>query len=146
MLIPGNRGSSLWRIQVVPDGLFEMAKKIEGTLRSPRLLELGCSVTVKNLVSERLELYPQTKLYRPRGVRLNEPRVQVPGNSTKGTPIGRIAENVIGITQVGMIKYVGEVSVELQMHSLRDHDILPDAQVHVPELLATQNSRATAVT
>src|SRR5258705_2630464 len=43
-----------------------------------------------------------------------------------------------------MIKDVCEVGVKLQMDALRDHDVLPHAEVHVPVHLAAQNPCATA--
>src|SRR5258708_34070249 len=43
-----------------------------------------------------------------------------------------------------MIKDVCEVGVELQMDTLRDHDVLPHAHVHIPVHLAAQNPGPTA--
>src|SRR5258708_21138274 len=43
-----------------------------------------------------------------------------------------------------MIEDVCEVGVELQMDALRDHQVLPHAEVHVPVHLAAQNPGPTA--
>src|SRR6267143_6036592 len=43
-----------------------------------------------------------------------------------------------------MIEDVCEVGVELQMDTLRDHDVLPHAHVHIPVHLAAQNPGPTA--
>src|SRR6266436_7194173 len=45
-----------------------------------------------------------------------------------------------------MIKDVCKVGVELQVDTLRDHDVLPHAHVHIPVHLAAQNPRAAAAT
>src|SRR5882672_9141258 len=93
-----------------------------------------------------LEVDPQAKLYRARGVRLHRSRDQFATNAAQRTPISRIPKHIVRIAQNRMIKDVGKVSVELQMDALCDHDVLPNAQVHVPVHLAAQNPGATTVT
>ena len=81
-----------------------------------------------------LEAHADAKLYLPRVVDL----------SIEGAPIPGVAKLQDGVEQLVMVEDVRKDGAELHAEALRNHDVLLDAEVHVPEGLTAEIAR-TAV-
>jgi hypothetical protein len=71
---------------------------------------------------------------------------RVVGLAPERAKIDGVSKGVVGIGQLSVVKYVRKSRTSFDAHTLGNHDVLLDAEVHVPEGLAAEIANTAVMT